>query len=308
MTTLLRVIKSGLLNFLRNGWLSIASITIMVLTLLTIAIFLILNVVLAAGINEIQDKMDISVYFNDNAKTSQIAFIQQKLSNMSEIKTVDYVSKEQALQKMKQSFSDNEKILQPLGNENPLPASLGVKVYKVEDFDKIAKVFDEPSIKPLIHNVSYKKNEKIIKRLYTATNFVKQAGIVFTAVFVVTSLIIIFNTVRMAIYARQEEISIMKLVGANSWFIKGPFIVEGMIIGLISTIITQAIILPAVTYITPMIDRYISGGVSDGSLGTSITSYINSNITQIVGIELFAGITIGILSSYFAIRKYLKTV
>lgn len=303
MTTFFRVIKQGFLSFFRNGWLSLASITIMVLTLLTIAMFLVLNIVLSAGISEIQDKMDVSVYFNDSAKTAQIGEIQKKLSNMNEVKEVDYVSKEQALEKMKKNFADNKKILDPLEGDNPLPASLGVKVYKVEDFDTIAKVFEDQKIKPLVHNISYKKNEKIIKRLYIATNFIKKAGVIVTAVFITTSLIIIFNTVRMAIYARQEEVEIMKLVGANRWFIKGPFIVEGMIIGLIATILTQSIVLPLISYSTPMIDKYLGGGMS-----SNISSYLARHLYQIVGIELAAGIIIGVASSYFAIRKYLKVV
>lgn len=303
MTTLLRVIKSGLVSFIRNGWLSLASITIMVLTLLTIAVFLVLNIVLNAGINEIQDKMDVSVYFKDTAKNEEIVAIQERLSKMPEVKAVDYISKDQAMDKMKKSFADNEKILSPLEGENPLPASLGVKVYKVEDFDTIAKTFEEEKIKPIIHNISYKKNEKIIKRLYTATNFVKQAGVALAALFVTTSLIIIFNTVRMAIYARQEEVEIMKLVGANRWFIKGPFVVEGMIIGLVATALTQAIVVPVMSYSTPMIDKYLGGGMS-----SNISTYLNGHLGQIIGIELLAGVLIGVLSSYFAIRKYLKAV
>ncbi|MCL5093850.1 MAG: permease-like cell division protein FtsX [Patescibacteria group bacterium] len=303
MSTLLRTIKQGFFNFIRNGWLSLASITIMVLTLLTIAIFLILNMVISAGINEIQDKMDISVYFNDTAKEKDILSLQQSLSKMPEVKAIDYVSKQEALAKMKQTFSDNEKILSPLGNDNPLPASLGIKVYKVEDFDTIAKIFEKKEIKPLIHNVSYKKNETIIKRLYVATNFIKKAGFSIAAMFTVTSLIIIFNTVRMAIYARQEEVEIMQLVGANYWFIKGPFIIEGMIIGLIATIISQIIILPTLSYLVPVIDKYLGGGVSG-----NISSYLGSHLFQVIGIQLLIGILIGVTSSYFAIRKYLKTV
>jgi len=247
--------------------------------------------------------MDVSVYFNDTAKTTQIADIQRKLSAMDEVKEVNYVSKEEALEKMKENFADNKKILDPLEGDNPLPASLGVKVNKVDDFDTIAKVFEDEKIKPLVHNISYKKNEKIIKRLYVATNFIKKAGIIVTVVFITTSLIIIFNTVRMAIYARQEEVEIMKLVGANRWFIKGPFIVEGMIIGLVATILTQSIVLPLINYLTPMIDKYLGGGMS-----SNISSYLSDHIYQIVGIELAAGIIIGVTSSYFAIRKYLKVV
>jgi len=301
MTTLIRIIKAGLINFIRNGWLSLASITIMVLTLFTVAVFLILNIVLNAGIIEIQDKMDISVYFKDTIKESEILTVQEDLSKLSEVRAINYVSKEEALAKMKKTFAGNEKILEPLKEDNPLPASLGIKVYKVEDFDVVAKVLDNEKYKQNIHNISYKNNEKIIKRLYIATNFIKKAGWLIASVFTVTSLIIIFNTVRMAIFARKEEIGIMQLVGATSWFIKGPFIVEGMIIGLFSAIISGSIIIPIIKYISPKIDSYLGTGLSG-----SITMYINEHLASVIFTQIGVGILIGTVSSYFAIRRYLR--
>lgn len=301
MTTLQRIIKAGFTNFIRNGWLSLASITIMVLTLFTVAVFLILNIVLSAGIKEIQDKMDISVYFKEGVKESQILDIQQELSNHSEVKSISYVSKDQALEKMRKSFAGNDKILEPLKEGNPLPASLGIKVYKVEDFDAVANVLKEPKYSNNIHDVSYKNNEKIIKRLYLATNFIKKAGWVSASVFTFTSLIIIFNTVRMAIFARKEEIGIMQLVGATKWFIKGPFVVEGMVIGVFSALLSGAIILPMIKYISPRIDGYLGTGLSG-----SVTQYVNSHLMSVLFTQIGIGVLIGTVSSYIAIRRYLK--
>lgn len=301
MTTLLRIIKAGFTNFIRNGWLSLASITIMVLTLFTVAVFLILNIVLNAGIKEIQDKMDISVYFKEGVKESQILDIQKDLSTHSEVKSISYVSKNEALEKMRKSFAGNDKILEPLKEGNPLPASLGIKVYKVEDFDVVANILKDPKYSKNIHDVSYKNNEKIIKRLYVATNFIKKAGWVSASVFTFTSLIIIFNTVRMAIFARKEEIGIMQLVGATKWFIKGPFVVEGMVIGVFSALLSGAIILPMIKYISPRIDGYLGTGLSG-----SVTQYVNSHLMSVLFTQIGVGILIGTVSSYIAIRRYLK--
>lgn len=301
MITFFRVIKAGLINFIRNGWLSLASISIMVLTLFTVAVFLVLNIVLNAGITEVQDKMDISVYFNEDVKEKKILEIQEELSLLTEVKAINYVSKEEALEKMKKTFANNEKILEPLEEENPLPASLGVKVYEVEDFDTVAAVLEKEEYKKNIHNVSYKNNEKIIKRLYVATNFIKKAGWISAAVFTVTSLIIIFNTLRMAIFARKEEIEVMKLVGATKRFIEGPFIVEGMIIGLFSAIISSSFIIPGIKYASPRIDLYLGTGLSG-----SITGYVNENLVIVVLTQIGIGILIGVVSSYFAIRRYLR--
>jgi cell division transport system permease protein len=301
MTKIKRLIQAGFSNFIRNGWLSVASITIMVLTLITMSLFLTVNVVLNAGIKTIQDKIDISVYFEETTKQNNIIDLQNDLANMSEVKTIKYVSKDDALVKYKEQNKNNPKLLESLKDiGNPLPASLEVKVYDPGKLDILTPLFESEKYKPMITKVSYKENKSIIDKLFQATEFTKEIGLVATAIFTLTALIIIYNTVKMAIFARREELEIMKLVGATPGFIKGPFLIEGAIYGIISTIISLLTLSAILYFMAPTLVRYFGG------VGDDLSGFVRNNLILLVFAQLTAGILIGVISSWFAVRKYVK--
>jgi len=301
MHSFIRMVKSGFSSFIRNGWLSVASITVMVLTLLTLSIFFILNIVLNTGIKTIQDKIDISAYLNDGIKQSVVIDLQNDLAGMSEIKSIKYISKDDALAAFKLQNKDNQKLLDSLnGIDNSLPASLEIKVYDPNKLDQITTTLESNKYKASVMKISYKENKEIIDKLFRATNLTKQIGIIITAAFTLVSLIIIFNTVRIAIFSRMEEIEIMKLVGATPGFIKGPFIIEGTLYGIIATVISMLVLSSVLYFVTPAIASYIGG------VGDNISNFLRDNIVQVLLIQLGVGITIGVFSSWLAIRKHLK--
>ncbi len=301
MHSFIRMVKSGFSSFIRNGWLSVASITVMVLTLLTLSIFFILNIVLNTGIKTIQDKIDISVYLNDSARQSQVIDMQNDLAGLQEIKSIKYISKEEALAKFKEQNKDNQKLLDSIeGIDNSLPASLEIKVYDPNKLDQITAVVESDDYKDNVMKISYKENKAIIDKLFRATDMTKQIGIIITAAFTLVSLIIIFNTVRIAIFSRMEEIEIMKLVGATPGFIKGPFIIEGTMYGIIATVISMMVLSSVLYFAAPAIANYI------GDVGDNISNFLRNNIFQVLLIQLGVGVTIGIFSSWLAIRKHLK--
>lgn len=301
MGSYFRVLKSGFSSFVRNGWLSFASITVMVLALLTLSLFFIINVVLNTGIQTIQDKIDISVYLKDTAKTSMIVDIQKELSNLNEVKSVSYVSKGEALERFKEQNKNNPKILESIeGNEDSLPASLEVKITNPDQLEGISGVLEKDIYKDAVEKISYKENKAVIDKLLRATNFSQRLGIGITIAFSIVSLVIIFNTVRIAIFARMEEIEIMKLVGATPGFIKGPFLIEGALYGIIATVISF-LVLTSILYISaPTIVKYF------GETGSDFTTFMNQNVLTIIILQLSVGLTIGIFSSWLAIRKHLK--
>ncbi len=265
------------------------------------SLFVIVNLVLNTGIKTIQDKIDISVYFNDTAKQNNIIDMQDSLAELTEVKSINYVSKAEALEKYKKQNASNPKLLESLKDtDNPLPASLEIKVTNPDQTDALVKIFDSEEYKPYIREYSLKENKVIIDKLFKATQFIKQAGFVATAVFTVTALVIIFNTIKMAIFARKEEIDIMKLVGATPSFIKGPFIIEGAIYGIISTAISVIVIAIFIYFLSPALINYFGG------IGNSLTDFFLDNIVILVFAQLFMGILIGVLSSLLAVRKYVK--
>ena len=301
MSNFIRLLKTGLSSFRRNGWLSLASITIMVLTLITMSLFLIVNVVLNTGIKTIQDKIDISVYFNDVAKQKDIIDLQDSLARLKDVKSIKYISKDEALTKYRKQNANNPKLLESLKDtENPLPASLEIKVTNPDKLNNLTKVFDQEEYKPYIHKVSYKENQAIIDKLFKATQFTKQVGLAATAIFTATALLIIFNTIKMTIFARKEEVDIMKLVGATPGFIKGPFIIEGAIYGVISTFISIVVIAIFLYFLSPALINYFGG------VGNNLTDFFLDNVIALVSAQLFVGVLIGVLSSWLAVRKYVK--
>jgi len=301
MHSFIRMIKSGFSSFIRNGWLSVASITVMVLTLLTLSVFFILNIVLNTGIKTIQDKIDISVYFKDDVKQVVIIDIQNDLANMSEVRAIKYTSKEDAVAKFKDQNKDNPALLESINDPAfSLPASLEVKVYDTSNLDKITSLLENEKYGTAVEKISYKENKQIIDKLFRATNITKQIGVIITIAFTLVSLVIIFNTVRIAIFARMEEIEIMKLVGATPGFIKGPFLIEGMLYGIISTIISIMILSSVLYFAAPAIANYIGG------VGDNISNFLRDNILQVMVIQLGVGVSIGVFSSWLAIRKHLR--
>jgi cell division transport system permease protein len=302
MSAFYRIFKEGFSNFIRNGWLSVASITIMVLTLLTMSLFIIINIVLNTGIKTIQDKIDISVYLKDSAQQAQVITLQEELSKITNVKNIKYISKDVALSRYRDQNKSNPKLLESLSEtDNPLPASLEIKVKDPDKLNDLTVTMEKADFQPMIEKISYKENKEVIDKLFKATQFTKQIGLVATIAFTATALVIIFNTIRMAIFTRKEEIDIMKLVGATPGYIKGPFLVEGAMYGVISTIIA-IVVLSTIFYFsaTAMVTYF-------GGVGGNVSDFLRNNLLSILFTQFGVGITIGVISSYLATRKYLKT-
>lgn len=302
MITIWRIIKNGFLTFVRNGVLSFASTTIMVLTLLSFSLFFIINVALNAGIDAVQEKIDLSAYLKDEMPESDILLLQKELANFAEVETVKYVSKDEALSRYKDQNKNNQKLLESLeGLENPLPASIEVKVSDPQYIEKVAATFEKEEYKEYISKVSYKENKIVIDRLVKATKFIQRVGISATAAFGLVSLVIIYNTIRIAVFSQKNDIEIMKLVGATNWFIRGPFVLEGALYGVIGTIISMIGLAALLYYATPAISNYF------GESGSGIANYLYNNVWLIFGIQLGIGMVIGTTSSLLALNKYLKS-
>lgn len=296
-----RIVRLGFTNFWRNRWLSLAATLIMTLTLLIISTFVILSLVINKTTDVIRAKMDISVYFKDTASAEQILDLQRQLVNRKDVGKVVYISKEEALEifKEQQKGKAVAQVIDP--EENPLPRSLEVKAGKPEDLENIAGFINQDQYKTMIDNVSYQDNATIIKRLIAITSFIKQTGWILSAVFILISILVILNTIRLTIFTRKEEIEIMRLVGASDSFIKIPFVIEGFFYGFIATIVATLTLVLAQIVMAPRIEKSLGLAVSE-----RMANFFAENFLIIFGLELLVGLLIGILCSLFSIRKYLK--
>lgn len=301
MITLWRIFKNGFLTFFRNGVLSFASTTVMVLTLLSLSTFFVISVALNAGIDSVKEKIDLSAYLVDEADEREVLRLQNEIAGFQEVVTVKYVSKDEALERYKEQNINNQKLIESLeGIDNPLPASIEVKVSDPTYIENVASIFDREDYAPLVNKVSYKENKIVIDKLVRATNFIQKVGIVATMAFAVVSLVIIFNTIRIAVFSQKDDIEIMKLVGATNWYIRGPYIVEGALYGIIGTLISMLALSAILFYSSPSLNQYF------GEAGVGVSSYLRNNTWLIFLVQLGIGVGIGVLSSWLALNRYLK--
>lgn len=299
-----RIFKTGFVNFFRNGWLSVAATTVMVLTLFTISVFTILNFGINAATASIQQKIDVTAYLNDGVAPTVVNKLIDELKNQSNVKSVIYISKSDAVKAYRAQNKGNAGIAGISDDDlaAALPASIQVLTKDPNHLSDVKRILGKSTYAPAIHNSNYQgEKEQTINRLVRITNFIKTAGLALSVIFIATSLLVIFNTVRIAIFTRREEIEIMKLVGATSNFIRWPFIIEGATYGTIATVISFLIQYLAISYGAPQISNYLK--ISDVG---GIFDYFNQHLVLVIGTQLLIGILIGTISSYIAIRRYLK--
>lgn len=303
MIQLLRVLQSGSRNFMRNMWLSTAATAVMTITLTIIVISFISNSALTSTIKGVTDKIDISVYLKDGITKEQRTGLQKALEANPNVDSIHYRSKEEALEKYKEDNKTNLTVIQGLQfTGNPLPASFQVKAKDPKQLESIIGITTQPQYKDLLDPTappSYSgKNKDTINRIVRVSNFFKTTGLAASIIFVVISTLIIFNTIRMAIFTRREEIEIMKLVGATKWFIRGPFIFEAALYGIIAALIAVILSYTLLLGAGPKLSSYIDV--------KSTVEFFSTYPALIILGELVIGIFIGALSSVLAMSRYLK--
>ena len=302
-----RVIKTGFVNFFRNAWLAIAAIAVMVITLSIVLFSVIANATFANTINQITERIDVSVYLVDavSANDQQREDLIIQIEQLDSVKSVTYVSKDEALARYKNQNKDNLDLLVAISQtDNPLPASLQIKPVNPDNIEPIRQFLEQPDIKAMqAEQTSYSGDRKqAIDKIGTATTFIRRAGVVGVVVFALISVLIIFNTIRMAIFNRRDELTIMRLLGASTWYIRGPFVVETVFYGVISAIIS--VLLCSIVFSVQ------SNAFNASTLGLLDIQYASDYFAEhfwtILAIQLMIGILIGADSSIIATRRYLK--
>jgi cell division transport system permease protein len=299
-TTLYRIIRNGFQNFFRQQLTTVATLVIMLLALLVFESLIIFNFVSRTALEFVQDKIDISVYFKSTAPEDEILRIKRSLETLAEVKSASYISRDKALENFKVRHKDDEKIGQAITEvgDNPLLASLEIKANDPKQYPTIDLYLKSDSLKQFIDKTTYNQNQVVIDKLTSFIDWSWYIGSALTVFLAMVAVLIVFNTILLAIYSNKEEIEIMRLVGASNMFIRGPYIVEGIIYGVIAAVLSIIIIAPVIYYISPYLQGFI--------YGLNLAGYFTSHIFVIFGYLLLFGIGIGVISSLIAIRKYLK--
>lgn len=303
-TKLERIFKAGFFNFWRSGYVSLSSVYVMIVTLFVIGGVIFLSAMLNQALSDLKNKVDINVYFLTTAPEEDILTLKTKIEAIPEVSFVEYVSREQSLENFRLQHENDEIILQALEElgDNPLGAVLNIKAKDPSQYESIANFLNEENIlssegTKIIDNINYFQNREAINKLTLLINSIQRLGFIISMALVLVSIIITFNTVRLAIFISKEEISVMQLVGASKNYVRGPFVVTGIIAGAIASIVTLILFLPV---------TYGLGDITHNFAGINIFSYYIANLIQMIFIILGSGILIGAVSSLLAVRKYLK--
>jgi len=296
-----RLMTSAIQDLTRNVWLNMATVVIIVIALFTVSVSLVIDAVGNHTLQSFQNKIDISIQFQDDASEEKILSLKRDLENMSEVKIVTYISKDQALAEFKEAHKDNKSINESLAElgDNPLFAVLNVKTDELEQYETVSNyVSSNDNYKAIIKEVDYKENKGVIDTFSSTLDNVRKGISTLTLLFVLISILIAFNTIRLAMYSHRVEIEIMRLVGASNWYIKLPFIIEGAIFGMIGCVLTLIF-----TYILSV---SLSVRMEQIFHDFYLYDYFLGNFWGISGILFLIGVGMGILSSFIAIRRYLK--
>jgi cell division transport system permease protein len=306
---LFRTLKTGIQNFLRNGLLSVATLSVIVITLFIINIQIAITFANNLLLKDVENRVSVSVYFKPDVVESDILKARDEFRNFKEIAEVEYVSKDQALAEFKQRNQENETIrksIEELGT-NPLGATLNIRANDPNEYELIAKSVEEGKYKEIIAKVNYKKYKNVIENLNREVSSNQRVTIILGITLSTIAILITFNSIRITMYAFRQEIEIMRLVGASNTYIRFPFIWEGIIYGLISGVLVIPLIL--------IYMHFVSADTANGSIlpfsnAMYIKDYMNNyfmkHLLAITAVQLLAGIFLGVISSMIAIRKYLK--
>ena len=301
-----RIIKTGFINFWRNGFVSLASIIVLVITLFVIGSLIFMNAMLESSLGQIKDKVDVNVYFITEAQEEDILGVKASLEGLPEVTSVEYVSRDQALVSFRERHENDQIALQALEElgENPLRASLRVKASDPSQYERIANFLEEDGEAvsaqgtPIISKVNFNENRAAIERLTEIIQSMEKFGLALTITLIVASILITFNTVRLAIFTARDEIAVMRLVGASHAYIRGPFVFEGIMYGVVAAIITLVIFYPLTLWLGPSTESFFGN--------INIFSYYTANFGSIFLTILASGIVLGAVSSFLAVKKYLK--
>jgi cell division transport system permease protein len=278
-------------GFWRNAAMSLAATATMMLMLLLLASFWIVQAGFLASLRYVEDKVGVVADLHDDTKPAELADLQGRLTAMPEVRSVEYISKDEALRRYREEReAQGQRDLTLYLPENPLPASLEVKLRQPDDYTTVASMLGAEPIVATVVNI-----EDTTARLTSVTNFLRTFGVLLLVVIGAIVLFIVINTIRLAVLGRAEEIEVMRLVGASDAFIRWPFVFEGAIVGLLGAVLTLAVLVGA----SEPLSRFMVGffqilPISVGSISRDVTALV-----------LGAGLGLGVLGAWVSVRTYL---
>ena len=276
----------------------------MINTLAVIVTIILLQAVLYSSLDVIRNKVDVTIYFNVGASESKIMFLRESLLKLPEVASVSYTSSEEVLKLFRERHQNDYPTIAALDEigENPLGATLNIKTKEISQYENIANFLKSDNAlvsgsSDIINHSNYYDNKLVIEKLNAIISGARRLGFLLTLYLVISAIIITYNTIRLTIFISKEEIGVMRLVGASKMRVRGPFMIEGAIYGVISSILILLLFWPITAWLGRNMTLF---------LGLNLYDYYLSNFLQIFAIILLSGILLGVISSFLAVRKYLN--
>lgn len=305
ITAFRRVIKAGFVGFWRSAYVSLASIFVLTVALFVIGSTMFLNELLSTSLQTLQSKVDINVYFVPDAPQEEIDRILTAVEALPDVAAVQYTSREEALRLYRERNQDDEIAMQALEelNENPLGANIAIQAKETSQYEQVARFLEEQKglaqpQTPVIDEINYARNKESIDTLTSIINAVEQASLIVMSILLLAAVLITFNTIRLAIYTAREEIAIMRLVGAGNMFIRGPFMLQGIMYGFLSGLLAMLIFYPILIWLGPRTEAFFE---------LNLLTYYTTNFGELFGILVGIGVVLGLISSILAVARYLRT-
>lgn len=302
--TFLRMVRYGINNFSRNIWLTVAATAVMSITLFLIFASLVLRNMLIDNVNILKENVSMSIYLKNETSESQAEEVMTELRKLKSVRSVDFVSSSKARENFIQQNSHDANTLSALNEAtNKFPATIHIKVEDINDTSELeAFSKDNSTLNKYIdenRKPSFAGSRKsAIQNIGNIVTFAETGGIIASSIFILISSLIIFNTIQMAIYTRKEEIEMMKLIGADKSFVRGPFVVEAVVYGFIAALLATGLGYGLILYFNNNINNYVST--------ENTITILTSNLGLFIAGMIFVGALIGSVSAFLATRRHLK--
>lgn len=300
MKFLKKIFKLGFKTFKRSPEATTTCVFVLVMVISLITVLYLFQSVSQFLINTVEEKVDISIYFDENSSEEEMEEISNKITSMSIVENTEFVSKEESLENFRNRHEKDLALMESLEELglNPFLASLNVKAFDSSQYDTIISSLSNNGYESSIYKIDYYEKKPVLDKLFSIKSQVNKAGIGLSVGLGIIAVLVALNQIHLSFYGSKQEIGIMRIVGASNIFIKGPFMIQGMIIGVISALITFFLFL-----ITIFI---FNSGLQSLLGGFDLFGFFINHLFLILGLQLIAGVGIEILGSSIAIKKYLK--
>lgn len=309
LLTNMRIVRYGLRNFTRNSWLTVAATAVMTITLLIMFATIMISQMLSSTVTSLREKIDVSIYFDPSASDDTLRNLKGKMQLVENVREVTVSNSKQQYQDYIEQNPDKIETLvtlteQGIDPSTKFPAVMNVKVNDLSNLTPIKKVVSEdPQFKQWVYQKrppSYAgEQQDTINRIASWASFAKRTGLILGSTFLVISVLVIFNTIRMAIFSRRDEISMMRSVGADRHFVRGPFLIEAEMYGGLAAIVATTLGYLLFIWITPSLESY-------GVATSEVRNVLSDWMAVIFLAMLSVGVLIGYVSARLAVRRYLK--